>query len=153
MRSGYGKVPEEKWPFLSPNSLCDRVHDVWTSSVIWNINFFKVLLRRKFLSLFPSFFNINLFYRFKIIQIAKNLNLPCVRGLEISVQKVRKYRPPAVCHYTVRKTIAREISAKWCCVMTCSSWEACSSTWTEGSVLSQSSEALALKSLELLDSL
>ena len=30
----------EKGPFLSPNSLCNRVHDVWTSSVIWNINFF-----------------------------------------------------------------------------------------------------------------
>ena len=43
----------------------------------------KVLLRRKFLSLFLSFFHINLFYRFKIIQIAKNLNLTCVRGLEI----------------------------------------------------------------------
>ena len=53
-----------------------------------------MLLRRKFLSLFPSFFPINLFYRFKIRQIAKNLNLTCVRGLEISFQKVRKYRPP-----------------------------------------------------------
>ena len=45
---------------------------------------FKVLLRRKFLFLFPSFFNINLLYMFKIIQIAKNWNDTCVRGLEIS---------------------------------------------------------------------
>ena len=44
MLSGYGKVPGENWPFLSPNSLCDRVHDVWTSSVICNIFFFKSLL-------------------------------------------------------------------------------------------------------------
>ena len=44
----------------------------------------KVLLRRKFLFLFPSFFNINLLYMFKIIQIAKNWNDTCVRGLEIS---------------------------------------------------------------------
>ena len=35
---------------------------------------FKVLLLRKFLFLFPSFFNINLFYVFKIIQIVKNWN-------------------------------------------------------------------------------
>ena len=62
--------------------------------VEYNMVFIKVLLRRKFLSLFPSFFHINLFYRFKIIEIAKNLNLTCVRGLEISFQKVRKYRPP-----------------------------------------------------------
>ena len=54
----------------------------------------KVLLRRKFLFLFPSFFNINLLYMFKIIQIAKNWNDTCVRGLEISHWKVRKYRPP-----------------------------------------------------------
>ena len=47
-------------------------------------DYLKVLLRRKFLSLFPSFFPINLFYRVKIRQIAKNLNLTCVRGLEIS---------------------------------------------------------------------
>ena len=45
---------------------------------------FKVLLRRKFLFLFPSFFNINLLFMFKIIQIAKNWNATCVRGLEIS---------------------------------------------------------------------
>ena len=44
---------------------------------------FKVLLRRKFLFLFPSFFNINLWYMFKIIQIAKNWNDTCVQGLEI----------------------------------------------------------------------
>ena len=44
----------------------------------------KVLLRRKFLFLFPSFFNINLLYMFKFIQIAKNWNDTCVRGLEIS---------------------------------------------------------------------
>ena len=31
---------------------------------------------------------------FKIIQIAKNWNDTCVRGLEISHWKVRKYRPP-----------------------------------------------------------
>ena len=55
---------------------------------------FKVLLRRKFLFSFPSFFNINLFYMFKIIQTAKNWNDTCVRGLEISHWKVRKYRPP-----------------------------------------------------------
>ena len=55
---------------------------------------FKVLLRRKFLFLFPSFFNINLLYMFKIIQIAKNWNDTCVRGLETSHWKVRKYRPP-----------------------------------------------------------
>ena len=59
-----------------------------------NANTFKVLLRRKFLFLFPSFFNINLLYMFKIIQIAKNWNDTCVRGLEISHWKVRKYRPP-----------------------------------------------------------
>ena len=53
-----------------------------------------MLLRRKFLFLFPSFFNINLLYMFKIIQIAKNWNDTCVRGLEISHWKVRKYRPP-----------------------------------------------------------
>ena len=47
-------------------------------------NIVKVLLRRKFLFLFPSFFNINLLYMFKIIQIAKNWNDTCVRGLEIS---------------------------------------------------------------------
>ena len=51
-------------------------------SVVFQI--IKVLLRRKFLFLFPSFFNINLLYRFKIIQIAKNWNDTCVRGLEIS---------------------------------------------------------------------
>ena len=44
----------------------------------------KVLLRRKFLFLFPSFFNINLLFMFKIIQIAKNWSDTCVRGLEIS---------------------------------------------------------------------
>ena len=44
----------------------------------------KVLLRRKFLFLFPSFFNINLLYMFKIIQIARNWNDTCVRELEIS---------------------------------------------------------------------
>ena len=54
----------------------------------------KVLLRRKFLFLFPRFFNINLLYMFKIIQIAKNWNDTCVRGLEISHWKVRKYHPP-----------------------------------------------------------
>ena len=36
----------------------------------------------------PSFFSINLFYMFKIIQIAKNWNDTCVRGLEISHWKV-----------------------------------------------------------------
>ena len=46
--------------------------------------FLKVLLRRKFLFLFPSFFNINLLFMFKIIQIAKNWSDTCVRGLEIS---------------------------------------------------------------------
>ena len=60
--------------------------DMWIS--------LKVLLRRKFFFLFPSFFNINLLYMFKIIQIAKNWNDTCVRGLEISHWKVRKYRPP-----------------------------------------------------------
>ena len=55
---------------------------------------YLMLLRRKFLLLFPSFFNINLLYMFKIIQIAKNWNDTCVRGLEISHWKVRKYRPP-----------------------------------------------------------
>ena len=44
----------------------------------------KVLLRGKFLFLFASFFNINLLYMFKIIQIARNWNDTCVRGLEIS---------------------------------------------------------------------
>ena len=48
------------------------------------LRYIKVLLRRKFLFLFPSFFNINLLYMFKIIQIAKNWNDTCVRGLEIS---------------------------------------------------------------------
>ena len=41
-----------------------------------------------------EFFNTNLFYRFKIIQIVKNWNLTCVRGLEISIQRVHKYCPP-----------------------------------------------------------
>ena len=72
----------------------------------------KMLLRRKFLFLFPSFFNINLLYMFKIIQIAKNWNDTCVRGLEISHWKVRN----TVRHYKVRKAIAREISAKRSCV-------------------------------------
>ena len=68
--------------------------NVWLLQLNFSKIQFKVLLQRKFLSLFPSFFNINLFYRFKIIQIAKILNLTCVRGLEISVQKVRKYHLP-----------------------------------------------------------
>ena len=45
---------------------------------------FKVLLLQKVLFLFPSFFNINLFYMFKIIQIVKNWNDTCVQRLEIS---------------------------------------------------------------------
>lgn len=65
-----------------------------SATLIVEIFFIKVLLRRKFLFLFPSFFNINLLYMFKIIQIAKNWNDTCVRGLEISHWKVRKYRPP-----------------------------------------------------------
>ena len=36
------------------------------------------------LFLFPNFFNINLFYMFKFIQLVKNWNDACVRGLEIS---------------------------------------------------------------------
>ena len=47
-------------------------------------NDLTVLIRRKFVFLFPSFFNINLLYVFKIIEIAKNWNDTCVRGLEIS---------------------------------------------------------------------
>ena len=52
--------------------------DVWVNvCYLWK---FKVLLRRKFLFLLPSFFNINLLYMFKTIQIAKNWNDTCVRG-------------------------------------------------------------------------
>ena len=78
--------------FTDQNYSGDTDESGKTSEVL--SSFLKVLLRRKFLSLFPSFFPINLFCRFKIRQIAKNLNLTCVRGLEISFQKVRKYRPP-----------------------------------------------------------
>ena len=79
---------------------CARNFDIvklkfFTFQSCWIItHMLKVLLRRKFLFLFPSFFNINLLYMFKIIQIAKNWNDTCVRGLEISLWKVRKYRPP-----------------------------------------------------------
>ena len=47
------------------------------------VPFFKVLLRRKFLFLFPSFFNINLLHMFKIIQIAKNWNDIIIRPEEL----------------------------------------------------------------------
>ena len=75
-----------------------QVHSYIYNNYILSVWFlwllFKVLLRRKFLFLFPSFFNINLLYMFKIIQITKNWNDTCVRGQEISHWKVRKYRPP-----------------------------------------------------------
>ena len=58
-------------------------------NAIWSTTTTKIFV---FVSEF--FFNTNLFYRFKSIQIAKNLNLTCVRRLEVSVQKVHKYRPP-----------------------------------------------------------
>ena len=59
------------------------IHDLFTNIIIEHV-LIKVLLRRKFLFLFPSFFNINLLYMFKFIQIAKNWNDTCVRELEIS---------------------------------------------------------------------
>ena len=82
----------------SPNIFHGLWYREWMPEVWESCKFcvrkIKVLLRRKFLFLFPSFFNINLFYMSKIIQIAKNWNDTCVRGLEISHWKVRKYRPP-----------------------------------------------------------
>ena len=70
---------------------------------------------------FRVFFNINLLYMFKIIQIAKNWNDTCVRGLEISHWKVRKYRPPLQSSQNnsprdLRKAVVR--LSRWLCTVT-----------------------------------